>query len=172
MSRSFNYFGLVSNNFSVKLSHDGDFYLYTPYTEYHFNPFHHDNSVGKCYFHDNDLSQNELEMLSARIHNANLAGNNSVNITTAFTITWSIEIKKKLTLFQVVLCMDNSTTSSFMIVSYAKLDILPDTSIFFYDIDLHEIAFEASTTGSNCGVPGQYIFQLNTMKSATTCTLF
>jgi hypothetical protein len=61
--------------------------------------------------------------------------------------------------------MNEKTKSSFMIVSYAELDVPPvGQCCFFIDKANHTHQYQASTVWSNSGVPGQFIFQLNTVE--------
>ena len=68
-------------------------------------------------------------------------------------------------------------TYSFMIVKYENLDVKPDfyltyPNMFYYDPLWQENGFTGSTNESNCGVPGQFVFQLNKIKQITESITF
>jgi hypothetical protein len=116
------------------------------------------NSVDGLFFFNQVTALTDLSILVARIRLASY-GNSDLNITKAYALTWSINSNR--TFYQAVLCMDERTNSSFMIVSYERLDKSLEDDCFCYDADLQENTFHASATDSNCNVPGQFIFQLN-----------
>jgi hypothetical protein len=76
---------------------------------------------------------------------------------------YSLGVNTNNTLYQVVFCTNLTANTTFMIVSYAQLALPPDRPSFFVDSESQVNTFQASTTDSNCGVPGQFIFQLNTI---------
>jgi hypothetical protein len=125
------------------------------------SPFHYLDSGGSFCF-DQVTNQTDLLMLGEKINNEFNNSYSQFNPTKAYVITWSYYINSVSTMYQVVLCMDNKTSNSFMIVSYAELDIQSDTNPSFYSDSLnHKNTFTASINGSNCNTPGQYVFQLN-----------
>ena len=90
----------------------------------------------------------DLSLLTTKIRAAYPA-DNKFQVTTAYSFTW---FDPNSTFYQVVLCTD--MTSLFMIVSYVKLTY---ATVFYCSNNCYNY-LNASTTGSNCGVPGQFIF--------------
>jgi hypothetical protein len=81
------------------------------------------------------------------------------------TITWSITINSKSSLIQVVILAFSQI--SFMIVTYALLDVpSSNKSCFYVEPSSFQHNFSASTTESNCGVPGMFVFPLEQSMSS------
>jgi hypothetical protein len=154
----FIYFGEEINGIDV--FGDGDFFLKTKNGKsYHISPFHYLNSEGLFCF-DQVLKSSDLSILNGKIRTSFPSQFSSFQATLCYLITWSIQVILDLTFYQVALCTD--LKSSFMIVSYAKTDVLSDTfSSFYFDPLQQETVFLPSTNESNCNAPGQFIFQLN-----------
>jgi hypothetical protein len=159
---------------TVKISPSGVFFLgiTNGNKSYQHMPFHHTSTLDKAYFYFNPVwGAVYLPALNSKIQAA-FPSYSKFQASTAYTITWSINVNSKSTLVQVALCTDNKTDSSFMIVNFAQLDVASDTTPFFYvDTALQVNTFHGSVNGSNCGVPGQFIFQLNSIDSQT-CLYF
>jgi hypothetical protein len=78
-----------------------------------------------------------------------------------YIITWNVTAPSgQPAVYQVILATDGA--NSFIIVLYDQLGIGSDNTAFITDPNDNRIFFNASTTGSNCCVPGQFIFSLNT----------
>jgi hypothetical protein len=151
----------------IEINTSGDFFLHTEQS-YHVSPFQNLNADGKFCL-DQVKSRADLLMLDQRI---NLTSVYNTSVKVAYAITWSINVTTKLALYQVVLLMDNKN-QSFMMVNYARLDIPSDaTPSFFYDTELQDNSFNGSVTDTNCGVSGQFIFQLNSIKQQNSKRIF
>jgi hypothetical protein len=148
---------------------DGDFYLIRDQnTHYHMLPFHHTSSSGLYY--DTDVvgssSQTTLTAVSNLIQAAYPQQYANFSATLCYIFTWVLSesiMNSPTTLYQVVLSMENTT--SFMIVSYVQLSLPADSTFFYQDTNGQSIPINGSTTGSNCGVPGQFVFQFNHLTS-------
>jgi hypothetical protein len=130
-------------------------------SNFYIQPFHYTNSGGTFYLNQVEDST-DLSMLNAKIKAAYPAP--GFNGTQAYTFTWSMNINGQAVLFQVAICWDTSTNGSYMIVSYGELGVPSDQLTYFVDGANQKNYFDASLTESNCGVPGQYIFELNTIE--------
>jgi hypothetical protein len=165
-SINFIYFGVNISKIDVLIN--GDFFLGTAakLNLYHLLPFHINaaSTAGEAvFFFDRILSHVSLTVMSGIIRAAYPSYAN-FNVSTAYAITWVFDFHSKISVVQVVLCAEMKTNSSFMIVSYARLNVEPDDQCcFYYDTALNRIAFQASTTEFNLGVPGQFVFQLNSI---------
>jgi hypothetical protein len=151
---------------AIHLYTDGDFFLIRDEsTNYRIVPYHHTSSTGSYYV----SVTSGMEAVSKLIRSAfpNQYANFSASLCLFYT--WVLTEPQlngtNTTLYQVVLSIDNTTNSSFMLVSYAQLDILTDESPFYQEANGLHFHFHGSTTESNCGVPGQFIFQLNKLTS-------
>jgi hypothetical protein len=157
------FFGLPINVIEIFIS--GTFQL----GDYIIKPYEHGSNQSSdgdgLYYFDQVISTADISTLSSRIQAAFPVEYSSFQVKTAYAITWLFNATfPKTTLYQVVLCLDHKTNRSFMIVSYSKLDLPSETNPSFYqDTLLLPNNFEASTTGSNCRVPGQFVFQFNTL---------
>jgi hypothetical protein len=103
-----------------------------------------------------------LSELNARIKSAFPTMNSNFNATSALvaTVVLTKINKNATTLIQMALCI-NPSSVTFLIVSYAQMDIPPKNPVGFYEIPLFHAnaTFQVSDKESNCGVPGQFIFQ-------------
>jgi hypothetical protein len=154
------YFGINMNKIDASL--DGDLNLTSFFSSFCIRPYHHSNSNG-AYFGVSLKSKDLLnESLKIRAAFAGQYGNfNAVYIFLWTWILWSQDGNS--TFYQVALCTDNKL--SFLIIDYKLLQIPSDSASYYTDLKLQPVYFNASTTGSNCGVPGQFIFQLNNSTS-------
>jgi hypothetical protein len=136
-------------------------------------PYHNSNADG-IFFFDQISGKAYLNLLTAKIKAAYpTAEYKDFLVSTAYSITWLFNANSKSTLVQVVLCTNIKQKTSFMIVSYKKLDLASDINPSFYvDTMKRKINFHASLTGSNCGVPGQFIFQLNVFEKSVYFLLY
>jgi hypothetical protein len=145
---------------------EGDFYLFssnTSYQSYHILPFHYTYNADKSFYFGQVSDSSDLSSLSSKIQLA-FPSYSNFSATTAYAITWDIYFKiesnpKNTVFYQVVLCTDMQ--SSFMIVSYQQLDFLPDSPYVYFDILNNTHSIYANITSTNCNVPGQNVYQLN-----------
>jgi hypothetical protein len=160
----------------IEININGDLYLRNNFgISYHILPYY----TGSNYFGTNSYNvltevgvlfyfieverADDLQTLTDWIKKAFNSSTSKLSINTAYSITWSMY--NGASIVQVVLCMDqNNAESSFMVVSYPQYDRPSNkTPAFFYDPDLQENTFRPSANGSNCGVPGRFVFQLNSI---------
>jgi hypothetical protein len=157
---------------AVDVYPEGDFFLFTPSgMNYHVMPFNSSDCEGIFYFNQ-VISSIDLNLLSSKIHLA-YPTFNSYQADFAYTITWILKKKgldSKSTLYQVTLVWSGGF-GLFMIISYDHMDFLPDQLAFYFDPLLQEYTFQPSVTDSNCNVSGQFIFQLNTVKTEPLLSL-
>jgi hypothetical protein len=149
--------------YSLYMFMDGDLYLTDENNNYHMRAFHYLNSVGFFCFRI-VTDKMTLHIISSAIRKASF--NNSeytqFNATNVYVITWIIRKDLKYTFYQVSLCTDGR--SAFMIINYKLLQVPSDSSEFLIDSNNNQIYFNGSTSGSNCGVPGQFVYQLSCNK--------
>jgi hypothetical protein len=146
---------------AIEIYPNGDFDLMGEVLLYHVMPYYIAKARGVFYFSPVG-SIDYLNLLAAKIRAVYTTGFSNFIIKNAYSITWFMNISSSLVLYQVILCTDMQF--SFMLVSYVNLDLASDTNSSFYiDAELQENTFNASTTKSNSDVPGQFIFQLNTI---------
>jgi hypothetical protein len=146
---------------------DGDFYLIgsnSSDTSYHIEPFHYKWNAAKWFYFGEVSDPSDLSSLSRKIQLA-FSSFSSFSATTAYAITWDIYFRirrdpEQTVFYQVVLCTDMH--SSFMIVSYQQLDFQSDAPTVYFDILNNTHSIYANLTSTNCNVPGQYVYQLNT----------
>jgi hypothetical protein len=151
---------------TTTINPDGSFYLSNSEDTFFMLFFHQksNSSRGGFYFNQVVSDSDYLNLLSTKIRNANptTTSYSSFSATTAYTITWVItdaNTAESSTLFQVALCTDMHT--SFMVVSYAELNIPSDDQCCYFNGTLgNKNSFQASTTDSNSNVPGQFVFPL------------
>jgi hypothetical protein len=139
---------------------DGDFYLIDGNNQYRLLAYHNLNSEG-FYCFSSVSEETNLDYISLTVREAmlNKPEYRSFNAINAYVITWIIRKGSNYTFYQVVLCKDGR--SAFMIINYKLLQIPSDSSKFLTDSNQNKIYFDGSTSGSNCGVPGQFVFSLN-----------
>jgi hypothetical protein len=125
---------------------------------YTLSPYYSTQSAHLYFNQVNDSTS--LNLLTARIRAA-YPTYKFFNATNSYAITWYLK-SVKTCLHQVVLV--TNMTFSFMIVSYEKLEIPPDRMPFYIDAHFQQITFQGSVNDSNSDVPGQFIFQLNTIQ--------
>jgi hypothetical protein len=139
----------------------GDFFLVDQMQmRYHILPYHIENVANGMFYFNLVKSADDLNWLTYKFR-AVSTNNDEFIATRAYTITYAVNIGNNF--YQVVLCTDMKQTS-FMIVSYAMLYDPPDyTCCYFIDGDWQANIFQASLNNTNSKVPGQFIFQFNTI---------
>jgi hypothetical protein len=156
---------------------DGDFYMILDSkTKYHNMPFHRVNSTGwynidkyknGYYFGAYELNgvQTTLNRMSSMIQAAFPQQYSTFSAITGYVITWNIgHSSGPTTVYQVILAKDE--IHSFMILLYEQLGVPTDVEhLFISDASGNSFPINASTTDSNCGVPGQFIYSLNAQTS-------
>jgi hypothetical protein len=149
-------FLIYSNGLIVGYMHQAFQYKFT------IKPFKNPN--GGVVYYSPVLSATYLQLMSSKIRST-YSMYNHFTATMAFTLTWYFHIDLTRSVFyQVVLCTD--THSSFVLVSYVQLDNdppdqIPDFKDQYENAYIYTYFFFPSTTWSNCGVPGQFIYQFN-----------
>jgi hypothetical protein len=161
---SFVYFGQIVTGADFFV--DGDFQLKQSDSNhsYYLKPYHKTNLAGKGEIFFNELLSYDYLGVATTIIRLTYYPNYSKFIAThAYAITWSFANGSNSTLVQVILCTDMKL--SFMIVSYKELNVPADPDCcYFYDTNNHAYIFQASTMWSNRGLPGQFVFQFNTLE--------
>jgi hypothetical protein len=147
---------------------DGDFYMIDEFkTYYHIMPFHRLNSAGSYYFgaYDSNGGQTTLTKISSLVQAAYPQQFTAFSANTGYIITWNITgSSAQSTVYQVILATDE--IHSFMILLYEQLGVTTDVEhLFIADPSGNSFPINASTTDSNCGVPGQFIYSLNAQTS-------
>jgi hypothetical protein len=154
----------------IQLWPTGEFWLLKTdsqemHSKYHVVPFHTKLNSSNIFYYGQVSNSSDLSALSVKIRlafpNSNFSANFTYIITWIFNFTISSQKTTHVTLYQVALCMQD--TSSFMIISYQLLGIQSDTPPVYCDSLNKSHSINASTSASNCNVPGQFIFQLNTL---------
>jgi hypothetical protein len=133
-------------------------------------PFYHlsTEQVYGLFCFDQVNSSTDFIELTDMIRAAFPTNYSSYQATVAFAITWSINSNTSSSLYQVVLCLDERTNSSFMIVIFAELGLPSEKHpSFYFDTDLQANLFQSSINDSNCGIPGRFVFQLNSIHPQT-----
>jgi hypothetical protein len=142
-----------ASNISINVYLDGHFEIKGhPVYAFYF-------SQGASYYFNPILSAEYLKLLTEKLVAA-YPSQKSINISYAVSITWDwyFNSTHHSIFYQVVLCTDMAGMS-YMIVSYDQLDDPPTGPLYFQDPTSKNIYMNATTYCSNCGVPGQYIYQ-------------
>jgi hypothetical protein len=117
------------------------------------NLLSHDNSPGIDYHR---RQRRDLGMFDSAVRNTF----NEYRDFTAhecLVVTWLFLNASSNLLVQAVTCTDENLM--FVIVKYGLLDEMQELS--YMDTDNKTHTLDVSITGSNCGVPGQYVLSLN-----------
>jgi hypothetical protein len=160
---NFVYFGQKTD--AIYTYTDGDFYLISDSNKrlYHILPWHKSNSLGLYYFGVCG-DPGTITAVSNIIQAAFPQQYTIFSVKACYIITWVLTSSSgKSTVFQVILATDE--TNSYMIVLYQKLGLAADEASYYTDAKGTTFFFETSTTDSNCGVPGQFIFSFNNQTS-------
>ena len=139
----------------IKVHPYGYFELSTGSNQYRIVPF---QFSGTGYFDPNIvLSPFYLNQISEKIRLAFPKVYEGFNANYAYSITWFFS---EPIFYQVILAADK--THMFMIVNYVILNETSESTVSYAKPNGQEVDFKASTIESNCGVPGQFVFQFNT----------
>jgi hypothetical protein len=167
-TRWFIYFGLIQTQIELNEATAAIEIIIESYPYYRIVPYYNAD-VPPTFFFNTVVSSADLSMLSGKIRAAFAPSYANFTATLAYAITFIFKTVVNTTFYQVVLCT-NTISESFMIISVTHLDVPSDYDFGFYiDTNNQYNNFSLSTSGSNCGVPGQFIFQFNTLTSLLIC---
>ncbi len=137
---------------------DGEMYFFVQRLGiYRIAVFYHHQSSGVFFYRQIDMQNDpaSLSEVNKQIRSAFITDYPDFNATLALVVTHNLSVSSKPNIFQSVLVSDEKST--FMIFNYGELSA-PSRIRSFKDTRNNENRFNCSTSSTNCGTPGRFIF--------------